>query len=248
MRRIRVARSVVAVIVLAGSLAQAQARMAYHLESATGDGGDLRRRFSELQLGILEKVNRADRHHLPRLGELVVPDEWVDDELAYSSMPARYEADAAAAKFLVLHLPSQAFGAYERGALVRWGPVSSGSRATPTPPGLFHLNWRSTGHTSSVDPDWFLPWYFNFENADGRALHEYALPGRPASHGCVRLLKRDAEWLFEWGDQWTLDASGTRVVAPGTPVLIVGAYDFAASPPWRSLVWLATPVALPAAR
>jgi hypothetical protein len=90
-----------------------------------------------------------------------------------------------------------------------------------------------------------MPWYFNIDNVAGRALHQYALPGRPASHGCVRLLERDAQWLYGWGDGWTLDRTGTRVVRPGTPVFIVGGYQFDAPPPWRSPEWLAGPVELP---
>ena len=61
----------------------------------------------------------------------------------------------------------------------------------------------------------------------------------------VRLLERDAQWLFEWGETWTLDASSTRVLKPGTPVFFVGLYDFDAPPPWRSPAWLAQAVELP---
>jgi hypothetical protein len=77
------------------------------------------------------------------------------------------------------------------------------------------------------------------------AFHAYPLPGYPASHGCIRLLERDAQWLFDWGQTWVLDATGTRVLTPGTPVVIVGRYDFEAPPPWRSLTWLSTTVELP---
>jgi hypothetical protein len=41
-----------------------------------------------------------------------------------------------------------------------------------------------------------------------------------------------------------LDLTGTRVLTPGTPVFIVGRYDFDAALPWRSLKWLATTVEL----
>ena len=90
-----------------------------------------------------------------------------------------------------------------------------------------------------------MRWYFNYGNREGLALHEYALPGYPASHGCIRLLERDARWLFDWGQPWVLDSAATRLLHTGTPILIVGEYDFDAEPPWRSLTWLAQPVALP---
>jgi hypothetical protein len=194
---------------------------------------------------LLERLNRADLDHLERLSERVVPESWVDDELVYSVLPVTYPSSAALPKLLVVHVPGQMFGAYELGTLVRWGPVSTGGRTSPTLAGLFTLNWRSKGHTSTVDPDWFLPWYFNFGNREGLAFHAYALPGKPASHGCVRLLEQDAQWLFEWGDTWSLDVTGTSVLKTGTPVFVIGEYDFESVPPWRSLDWLAQTEDLP---
>ena len=126
--------------------------------------------------------------------------------------------------------------------------MSTGRRSSPTAARRFALNWRSTGRASTVDPDWFMPWYFNFGNREGLAFHAYSLPGYPASHGCIRLLERDAQWLFEWGQPWRLDSSGTRVLTAGTPVFLVGRYDFDAPPPWRSLAWLAGTVELPPAQ
>jgi lipoprotein-anchoring transpeptidase ErfK/SrfK len=122
-----------------------------------------------------------------------------------------------------VHSPSQVFGAYEYGHLVRWGPVSSGRARYPTPSGLFHLNWRARQRTSTDNPDWDLEWYFNFHNFRGLAFHQSALPGRPASHACLRLLQRDAMWLFNWGDGWVLTADGRDVLSFTTPVLVVGA-------------------------
>lgn len=204
-------------------------------------------RYSDEQLALLEKLNRADREHLTRLPQLVVPSAWSSDALAYSSLPMRYAPGVEWPSYLVVHLPGQVFGAYEYGTLVRWGPVSSGARNSQTPSGLFALNWRSPGRASTIDPNWFMRWYFNFGNRDGLAFHAYALPGLPASHGCIRLLERDAQWLYEWGAPWTLDSTSTRVRRAGTPVLIVGRYDFDAAPPWRSLTWLSRAIELPAA-
>lgn len=95
---------------------------------------------------------------------------------------------------------------------------------------------------STANPGWVLPWYFNFANTEGRAFHAYELPGLPASHGCIRLLDRDAQWLFDWGRAW-LDASETSVVETGTPVLILGAFQFGVVPPWHSEAWLRRTVA-----
>jgi hypothetical protein len=224
---------------------QTPSQPTYRIETIADRAVPLRERFTTFQLGLLEKLNRADLAHLERLSELVVPASWGPDELAHSGLPAHYPSGEPFPKLLVVHLRAQMFGAYESGRLVRWGPVSSAGRGRSTPAGIFSLNWRSTGHTSTVDPDWFMRWYFNFGNREGLALHEYALPGVPASHGCIRLLPRDAQWLFEWGETWVLDASGTRIVKLGTPVFIIGQYDFTAPPPWRSPAWLAQPVDLP---
>ncbi len=205
----------------------------------------LHERFALWQLQLLEKLNRCDLRYLARLQTIVIPETWTSDELRYSPLPLWYPAAAQQAKMIVVHQPSQVFGGYEYGALVRWGPISSGAKNAPTPSGLFHLNWKSTGRHSTVNPDWFMPWYFNFDNWRGLSFHEYRLPGYPASHACIRLLRRDAQWLYRWGEEWRLDAKGSTILQHGTPVLILGQYHHGSSPPWRSLAWLATGVALP---
>jgi lipoprotein-anchoring transpeptidase ErfK/SrfK len=199
------------------------------------------------QIALLEKLNRADQPHLKRLLPLVVPVSWDADDVSHTMLPSRYAPAIAAHKYLVVHLPGQMFGAYEFGTLVRWGPISSGRRTSATPPGFYTLNWRSIGRASTIDPTWFMRWYFNFGSREGLALHAYTMPGYPASHGCIRLLERDAQWVYEWGDTWLVD-SRMRVTATGTPVFVVGEYDFAAPPPWRSLEWLAQEVQLPSPR
>lgn len=203
------------------------------------------RRFDPDLLALLEKLNRADVSRLGRLPVLVIPATEAGDELQHSPLPLTYGWASGLPKALVVDLPSQVFGAYEWGSLVRWGPISSGRPADLTPSGLFYLNWKSTGRFSTIDRDWYMPWYFNFDAKRGLAFHQYRLPGLPASHGCIRLLERDAKWLYEWGEGWKRDERGRRVADSGTPVLILGQYDFDAPPPWRSLDWLAEGVKLP---
>ena len=156
-----------------------------------------------------------------------------------------WPAAAAYSKAIVAHQPAQAFAAYEQGRLVRWGPVSTGRKETPTPAGQFNLTWRARSRRSTDNQDWLLEWYFNFVNARGISFHLFDLPGYPASHACVRLLSRDAEWLYRWGEQWVLDESGRTVLAAGTPVLMLGAYNYNAPPPWVSIETLASPLELP---
>lgn len=199
-----------------------------------GDLEQLRCAYTDEQLALLEKLNRCDWTKLVEMEEMVIPKYWDYEESAYSPLAEAPEWARSLGKLLVVHQPSQAFAAYENGCLVRWGPVSTGAKRSPTPEGIFHLNWKSRGRHSTVNRNWFLPWYYNFQNRSGRSFHEYELPGQPASHGCVRMLGRDAQWLYDWGESWKLDERGWNVEDPGTPVLILGRYDYRLPAPWRS--------------
>lgn len=204
---------------------------------------DLAARFQPKELELLEKINRADLKHLPRLDRLVVPASW-RDELAHSPFPAAYAAAADTPKVLIVDQPSQAFAAYEYGQLVHWGPTSTGRQAKPTPSGRYDLNWRARSRTSTLSGEWRLNWYFNFHNQRGLAFHEFDLPGVPASHACVRLLARDAMWIYTWGESWMLDAAG-RLMRPGTPVVILGQYAFGAEKPWLKAEYWEHTIVLP---
>jgi hypothetical protein len=178
------------------------------------------------------KINRIDAGHAHR-GHLLIPDS-IAPELDYSPFPESLPELVSFPKFVVVSRRVQAFGAYENGALIRWGPTSTGSAATPTDTGLFFTNWKSRQTISSDDPSWILDWYVNFIAGKGVAFHEYTLPGRPVSHGCVRLLEVDAFWLYGWAEQW-VPGRGGAVRRYGTPVLVMGDYDYSAPPPWRGL-------------
>jgi hypothetical protein len=203
-------------------------------------------RFTAGEIALLAKLNHADSAHLARLPLILVPDRWDADELLYSPMPQAAPQLSQEKKAIVVDLAAQVFGAYESGWLVRWGPVSSGDRRHRTPPGTYHLNWHARVHVSTENPTWVMPWCFNFASGLGLALHQYALPGKPASHGCVRMLAVDAKWLYQWGDGWTVAPGTTEVTRPGTLVLLVGRYDFASPQPWLQPEWWARGVSLPA--
>ena len=221
---------------------QVPVSLTYHVEPLAE--GELPKRFTPAQLAVLEKLNRRGLEHLGRLTGLIVPDTWPEDELAYSPLPNVWAWAAMNPKAIVVHQPAQVFGAYEYGRLVRWGPVSTGRKETATPAGVYNLTWKSKSRRSTDNDAWLLKWYFNFINSRGVSFHEFDLPGHPASHACVRLLTRDAMWLYEWGEQWVLSPDGRTIVLPGTVVVVQGLVDFSNPSPWTTLDWWRSPLTL----
>jgi hypothetical protein len=218
-----------------------QVDVTYHLESAKPLS-----RFNSDQIALLEKLNRADGSHLAGLPHLIVPERWDLEELEYSPMPQSVPRLSTERKALVIDIPGQVFGGYESGELVRWGPVNTGDNHHQTPPGRYYLNWNSRLRTSSENSDWLMPWYFNFSTERGFGAHQYSMPGRPMSHGCVRMLDVDARWLFKWGKGWTRSEDGQTILEHGTPLLIVGKYDFGSPRPWLQPVWWSQGITLSA--
>ena len=245
----RLARTAWVVLAVAlGATAASAQPVSYRFEPLPKTDAELAKRFTPPQIEILEMLNRRDRERLVRVDPpvpgLIVPDAWIDDPLSYSPFPQTWSAAEGHAKAIVVHQPMQVFAAYENGRLVRWGPVSTGRKETPTPDGSFNLTWRARKRRSTDNQDWLLEWYFNFVNERGVSFHLFDLPGYPASHACVRMLLRDAQWLYGWGEQWSLDDSKREVMAPGTPVLILGTYAFGKPAPWLTLDAM-TPLVLP---
>jgi lipoprotein-anchoring transpeptidase ErfK/SrfK len=199
-----------------------------------GSVAELRSKLGEQGLQLVLKLNRVDLDHVRRGGMLLVP-ETESDLLAVSPFPAELEAADSVGKLILVSRRVQAFGVYQSGKLVYWGPTSTGKKATETPAGLYHTNWRKKLTHSTVNSSWVLPWCFNLDNFEGISFHQYDLPGYPASHGCVRLLEEDAKWIYEWADQWVLSKSDRSLLAHGTPVIIFGDYRYGQTAPWKKL-------------
>ena len=66
-------------------------------------------------------------------------------------------------------------------------------------------------------------------------MHQYFLPGYPASHACVRMQEKDAKWIFDWAEQWKLSSRTGAVIKTGTPVIIFGEYAYGKTQPWLNL-------------
>lgn len=171
---------------------------------------------------LVRLLNRRMLEDLRPGDTLVVPTRFDTDWRAHSPFPKRYAGGRDYDKLVILDKTLQVFAAYANGKLVRWGLANTGKESSATPSGRFNFNWKTEYKRSSMNPDWEMHWVFNFHAARGIHVHQYALPtGGPASHGCVRLLDPDAEWLYHWAETWTTDARD-RIVEQGTPFLIIG--------------------------
>lgn len=100
----------------------------------------------------------------------------------------------------VVALDAQRITVYDHGGRVlKQSPVSTGSAGYETPAGIFSVVQKKEEHTSNLYEDGRMP-FMQRITWTGIALHAGALPGRPASHGCVRLPIDFAQRLFDVTD------------------------------------------------
>lgn len=124
-------------------------------------------------------------------------------------------------KTIVISIDQQAFAAYDSaGNLVRWGPVSTAigwcediNRTCTTPRGTFFVYAAGNAYCKSSIypvPNGGAPMPYCMYFNGGYALHAGELPGYNASHGCVRMMLADAEWLnLNFVD---IGKNGTKVI------------------------------------
>lgn len=196
---------------------------------------DFNAKYNEDERNIILAINRISSSVIRKGKVLVMPDTLLPSMLDYSPYPGTLPGFDSIPKLILISLRIQAFAIYENGWLTRWGPVSSGKKSTPTPAGLFHTNFKAEVKISSENSDWIMPWYFNFYARRGIAMHQYFLPGYPASHACVRMQVKDAKWIFDWAEQWKLSSRTGAVIKTGTPVIIFGEYAYGKTQPWLNL-------------
>lgn len=191
--------------------------------------------YSKEEQYLILALNRLDQKNRWRADTLIIPEAFEEDFLKYTPFPLQVDLLKDVEKLVVFSYSYHAFGVFEQGKLVKWGPSSLGKKDTPTKKGLHFTNWKKKLAISTVDSDWKLPYNFNIHNTLGIGWHQYDLPGFHASHSCLRLLEADAKWLYEWADMWVLTNQGREVEAKGTPVLVYGESDFK-SKPWLELL------------
>jgi hypothetical protein len=207
------------------------ARHALYQEVGEGDAQTGR----DLLNGMVAFLNGVFIQELRHGDTIVLPSEVGADPRAYSPFPLVYEGGEPFDKLFVIHKTVQAWAGYENGRLARWGLVSTGADGSETPNGRFNFNWKEEHRVSTLSPPgeaWHMRWVFNFHDRRGIHVHQYyALPtSGAASHGCVRLMTADAQWIYDWADGWRTTNGGAerglasrgRILEQGTMVLVLG--------------------------
>ncbi|MCG9973342.1 L,D-transpeptidase [Christiangramia crocea] len=207
----------------------------YKLDSlnSTTDIDSLYNIYGEEQLETILAINRIERRRLRPQRPIVIPECASADFNTYSPFPEEVYFLKCIPKTVLISQRVQAFGLYENGELVKWGPVSTGKRSTRTPNGLNYGNYKAKRKISTVDESWIMPYYFNFMNFEGIGVHQYSMPGYPASHGCVRLYMDDAKHIFNWAEMWEVE--NAQITRNGTPFMVFGEYDYDSEKPWYDL-------------
>lgn len=192
-------------------------------------------RYSPEDKEIIFALNRMDAWRLGAGDRLLIPDSLTGNLMDYSPFPEKLDLLDSIPKTILINQRIQGFALYEGEQLILWGPVSSGKASTPTPNGLFYGNFKARNKVSTVNPDWLMPYYFNFMNFEGVGVHQYSMPGYPASHACVRLREKDARFIYNWAEQWKLSPNEQVIERNGTPFMVFGNYEFENTEPWLKL-------------
>ena len=115
--------------------------------------------------------------------------------LAPGAFVWRPELAAAGAVEMVVSIPQQRAYVYRGGVLIGVTTVSTGRPGHATPTGSFPILEKRREHYSNLYNNAPMP-FMQRLTWDGIALHAGQIPGRPASHGCVRLPLEFARLLF----------------------------------------------------
>ena len=168
--------------------------------------------FSEPeQIDLVQRINRLNIQLRPGM-KLAIPNN-IQQLNIYDISPFPRFIPANGEKIIYVDQKKLAWAAYNpQGELVWWGPASGGSGLCPasqgdclTPSGSFRVirkndetcistvfPKRSNGESGGA----LMPYCMHFWR--GYALHgSEDVPGKSASHGCVRLFIQDARWLNE---------------------------------------------------
>ncbi len=105
------------------------------------------------------------------------------------------QAAPAGPMVMVISLKAQQAYVYRNSVRIGVSTVSTGKKGKETPTGVFTILQKNKDHKSNLYNSAPMP-YMQRLTWDGIALHAGNLPGKPASHGCIRLPMAFAKALY----------------------------------------------------
>lgn len=150
----------------------------------------------------VEKINGLDRKYF--VGKTLFIPKDIETVKNYSPLPAFDSSLAKHDSVVVVFLGHSLIGVYEHGRLVFWSPITRGKKISYTQQGEFSVLSKARLMYSKKYGNVPMPYSLHlFGNV---CIHQGPMVGRGASHGCIRLFKRDAQWLYAWARK------GTKVI------------------------------------
>lgn len=110
---------------------------------------------------------------------------------------AREHAKPVGPLVIAISIDKQTMRVFDANGLFAETRVSTGMKGHETPTGVFSVIQKNKWHKSNIYSDAPMP-YMQRITWSGIALHAGALPGYPASHGCIRMPMAFATKLWAW--------------------------------------------------
>jgi hypothetical protein len=101
------------------------------------------------------------------------------------------------ALIIAISIERQTLKVYDANGFFAETPISTGMRGHPTPLGVFSIIQKHKLHHSNIYSGAPMP-FMQRITWSGIAMHAGALPGYPASHGCIRMPTAFAARMWKW--------------------------------------------------
>ena len=154
-----------------------------------------------VQRDLVQRLNRS--YNAIWYGKEIVVPKNLESLTIFDISPFPLKLQDVEEKQIIVDQDKLAWGAYdEQGNLVKWGPISAGTdkcvdsnNSCLTLTGIFRIFSKENQNCrSNTFDNARMPYCMFFYK--GFALHgSNDIPGRRASHGCVRMFEGDAKWL-----------------------------------------------------
>ncbi len=123
--------------------------------------------------------------------------------------PPKDSVKPQGALVIAISIERQTLKVYDANGFFAETPISTGMKGHPTPMGVFSIIQKHKLHHSNIYSGAPMP-FMQRITWSGIAMHAGALPGYPASHGCIRMPMAFASRIWNWTKM------GARVViTPG---------------------------------